>query len=272
MTGSITMPYVVANGIRLAYQRSGQGEPVLLIMGSSAGGRVWTVHQTPALRRAGYEAITFDNRGIPPSDVPAGQYSLADMVADTCGLIEALGIGPCRIVGTSLGAWIAEELAVRHPGLVRAAVLVATRSRPDAFRSALVRADQVLEESGVDLPGPYDAAMWVLQMFSPATLRDDAAVTPLLELYDLSSAGRVRHGQAWVNRAEDRREALSGITVPCRVIAFADDVVTPPHLAREVADAIPECDLVEVADAGHLGFLEKPDEVNRAIVEFFEKY
>jgi alpha/beta hydrolase fold len=81
-------------------------------MGQAAGGNVWTTFQVPALNKAGYEAITFDNRGIPPSDAPPGDYSLADLVADTAGLIEALDAGPCRLVGTSMGAFIATELAV----------------------------------------------------------------------------------------------------------------------------------------------------------------
>ncbi|MEN3615239.1 hypothetical protein AAH979_37640 [Plantactinospora sp. ZYX-F-223] len=59
------MPYLSTNGIRLAYQRSGQGDPVLLIMGTGAAGHVWSLHQTPALQRAGYQTVTFNNRGIP---------------------------------------------------------------------------------------------------------------------------------------------------------------------------------------------------------------
>lgn len=50
-------------------------------------GRCTRCSRLPA---AGYEAISFDNRGVPPTDVPSGNYSLADMVADTAGLIEAL--------------------------------------------------------------------------------------------------------------------------------------------------------------------------------------
>src|SRR5260370_15097483 len=98
------MPYLHSNAIWLAWEGSGEGEDVLLIMGQGIGGRAWTVHQTPALHRAGYATVVFDNRGIPPSDAPPGKYSLADMVADTKGLIEALDLAPCRIVGTSLGA------------------------------------------------------------------------------------------------------------------------------------------------------------------------
>jgi pimeloyl-ACP methyl ester carboxylesterase len=267
------MPYVNTNGIRLSYQRSGQGENVLLIMGSGASGRVWTMHQTPALHRAGYAAVVFDNRGVPPSDVPAGKYSLADMVADVRGLIEALGLAPCRIVGTSLGSVIAQELAISAPHLVRCAVLLATRARSDAARRAQSAADLALLESGVRLPRDYQAARTVFQMLSPATLDDDQAVSTWLDVFEFSG-GSVdpAGGQAWIDLDQDRLGALREISAPCRVIAFDDDLITPPHLAAEVADAIPDCDLIRIPAAGHLGYLERPDEVNAAVVEFLDKH
>jgi pimeloyl-ACP methyl ester carboxylesterase len=55
------MPFVSANGVRLAYERAGSGGPVLLITGQAAGGNVWTMYQVPALTRAGYDTVTFDN-------------------------------------------------------------------------------------------------------------------------------------------------------------------------------------------------------------------
>jgi pimeloyl-ACP methyl ester carboxylesterase len=263
------MPFITTNGIRLSYQQAGQGDCVLFIMGSSSSGQVWSMYQTPALRQAGYRTVTFENRGIAPSDVPSGKYSLDDMVADTIGLIEELGLAPCRIVGTSMGAIIAQEIAVTAPHLVISAVLIATRARADAFRRALSVAGQVLSESGVTLPPEYDAAFSVLRMLSPSTLGDDAVVKPLLEVFELAAGTSAGHGQAWVDTVSDRREALRRITVPCRVIAFRDDLITPRYLAVEVAELIPDCDVVEIADAGHLGYLERPDQVNRAIVEFF---
>jgi pimeloyl-ACP methyl ester carboxylesterase len=124
------MPYVASNGIRLSYERAGSGEPVLMITRQGADGNVWTMYQVPALTVAGHEVITFDNRGVAPSDVPPGDYSLADLAADTIGLIEAPGVAPCRLVGTSLGACVAAELAVSRPDLVAGCVLIAMRARP----------------------------------------------------------------------------------------------------------------------------------------------
>ncbi|WP_245687278.1 alpha/beta fold hydrolase [Streptacidiphilus griseoplanus] len=262
------------NGIRLAYERSGRGEPVLLIMGSDAAGRVWTMHQTPALNRAGYETVVFDNRGIAPSDAPPGKYTLEEMVDDTRGLIEALGLGRCRIVGTSLGALITQQLALESPQLVRSAVLIATRARSDAFRRAQKAADQALRDSGVRLPASYEAVKTVLEMLSPATLNDETAVSSWLEIFELSGgSAHGSEGQDWViDGLGDRREALRKVSVPCRAIAFADDVICPPHLVAEVAHAIPDCDLVELPDCGHLGYLEQPKPVNDAVIEFFDKH
>ncbi|MEU0946683.1 alpha/beta fold hydrolase [Streptomyces canus] len=265
------MPHVLTNGIRLSYQRSGQGKSVLFIMGSAASGRVWTMHQTPAVMRAGYEAVTFDNRGIPPSDAPAGRYALADLVEDTKGLIEALDLAPCHVVGTSLGAMIAQEMAAEGPDLVRSAVLIATRGRTDAFREAHTLADRALRESGIRLPPRYEAVTSVLQMLSPTTRNDDNAVSAWLDLFELADSESTADGQAWADIVDDRRHVLREISVPCRVIAFTDDAVTPPKLCAEVADSIPDCDLVEIPDCGHLGYLERPAEVNSAIIEFLDK-
>ncbi|MEV6868611.1 alpha/beta hydrolase [Streptosporangium subroseum] len=266
------MPYVFTNGIRLSYERWGRGERVLLIMGSSAGGRAWTLHQTPALVQAGYQAVTFDNRGISPSDVPPGRYSLSDMVADTKGLIESLAAAPCRIVGVSLGAMIAQELAIRWPELVRCAVLIATKSRTDAARQAHSAAFQAVAESGVTLPPRFEAAMSAFQMLSPKSLNDDQTASLWLETFELfSNDKKTSTGQLWADEMPDRREALRGVTAPCRVIAFSDDLVTPPHLGAEVAEAIPDCDYVEIESCGHYGYLERPAEVNSAILEFLAK-
>jgi pimeloyl-ACP methyl ester carboxylesterase len=266
------MPYVSTNGIRLAYERTGRGERVLMIMGQAAGGNVWSMYQVPALKSAGYEVITFDNRGMRPSDVPPGDYSLADLVADTAGLIEALDAGPCRLVGTSLGALIAAELAASRPDLVSCCALIAMRGRSDAVRRAVWAGESALTTGGVQLPAAYEASVAVLQMFYAATLNDDAAISGWLDIYEMSAARRAAaSGQDAIDLTRDRREGLRAIPVPCRVIAFSDDLMCPPHLCAEVADAIPDCDYVEIGSCGHLGYLERPDEVNSAIIEFLDK-
>jgi len=79
--------------------------------------------------------------------------------------------------------------------------------------------------------------------------------------------GLIRQGAA--SPQGNRLPAYQGITTPVLVIGFADDVVTPPHLGKEVADAIPGAQYMQVADAGHLGFLERPEMVNSLMLKYF---
>lgn len=266
------MPFATVNGIRLAYERSGAGKPVVLIMGTGGGGSAWTMHQVPALNRAGYEAITFDNRGIPPSDVPGGKYALADLAGDVTGLIEALGVGPCSLVGTSLGAMVASEIAATRPELVTCCVLMAMRGRSDATRRALSAADRAMTAASVEPPREYEAVAAALQMLSPATLNNDTAAAGWLDIFMYSSGRKVSSGQADIDFTADRHAVLRTIKAPCRVIAFTDDLICPPHLCAEASEAIPDCDFTEIAACGHLGYLERPEETNRAIIDFLDKY
>lgn len=266
------MLLVTTNGIRLAYERWGQGERVLLIMGQAAGGNVWTVHQLPALTAAGYEVITFNNRGTPPSDVPPGDYSLEDLVADTAGLIEALDAGPCRLVGTSMGAYVATQLAVARPDLVTCCVSMAMRSRADVVRRALSAGEREQRRSGIQISPAYDALLQVLQMFSPATLNDDAVVSRWLDVHEMAEGRRAAAiGQDTFDLTSDRRDSLRAVPAPCRVIAFSDDLICPPYLCAEVAEAIVDYDYIEISSCGHVGYLERPDKVNSAIIEFLDK-
>lgn len=264
------MPEAVLNGVRLAYETRGEGEPVLLIMGSGARAQVWHVYQTPALAAAGYRVVTFDNRGTPPSEVVPGPYTLDHLVGDTIALIERLELAPVRIAGISLGAFIAQELAVVRPDLVRALALIATRGRDDATRAALVEAESLLAETDVKLPPAYSAVVRALQMLSPRTLDDDEQATLWLQTFALSPARTEDLGtRPQLDRVPNRLEALRAIRAPSLVIGFTDDLITPPKLCREVAGVIPGCRYIEIADCGHLGHLERPDAVNAALVDFF---
>ncbi|GAA1225987.1 alpha/beta fold hydrolase [Streptomyces rhizosphaericus] len=266
------MTWATVNGIRLHYETHGAGDPVLMVMGSGSRGRVWDLHQVPALTAAGYRVVTFDNRGIAPTDECAEGFTVEDMVADTAALIETLGLGPCFLVGTSMGAQIVQELALVRPDLVRKAVLMATRGRADTLRRALAEAEIELYESGVRLPPRYYAVIRATQNLSPRTLADPQQVSDWLDLFEMSAptsrGDRIHMG---FSAMPDRLAAYRAISRPCRVIAFADDMITPPHLGREVAETIPGATFELVQGCGHYGYLENPDTVNKDIIEYFRR-
>jgi pimeloyl-ACP methyl ester carboxylesterase len=264
------MSSVAVNGINLHFDEYGSGEPVLLIMGSGAKGRTWRPYQVPALTAAGYRVITVDNRGISPTDLCPEGFTLDDMVADTAGLIEALGIGPCRIVGFSLGGMLVQELLLAHPDLVARAVLMATRGRTDRLRAAMSAAESELLESGIELPLRYAAVVQATQFLSPRTHADDRRIRDWLDIFEMAPADRsVRRAHLGLELIGDRLEEYRKIKSPCLVVGFSDDLIAPPSLCREVSEYIPGCRYEEVAGCGHYGYLEQPQSVNSLIIDFF---
>ncbi|WP_327000214.1 alpha/beta hydrolase [Dactylosporangium sp. NBC_01737] len=266
------MPFVNVGAVRLHYEESGSGEAVVLVAGTGAAGRTWRLHQVPALVAAGYRAITVDNRGVAPSDPAKPGLTVADLVADTAGLIERLAGGACRLVGSSMGAQVVQELLLARPDLATQAVLMAGRGRPDAFSRALAAAERSLYDERVRLPSAYDAAVRALQNLSPRTLQDEQAVQDWLDIFEMSAPDVTDTGvrpQLDVDVDTDRLGAYRRISTPTLVIAFADDLVAPPARGRELAAAIPGARYTEIRDAGHYGYLEQPEAVNAAMLEFF---
>jgi pimeloyl-ACP methyl ester carboxylesterase len=281
------------NGVPLRYEVAGSGDLVVLVMGTASSGRVWKLHQVPALVAAGYRVATFDSRGVTADAGAAGATARAatpdaaadavitdavttvtieDMVGDAAALIEHLGGGPARVVGTSLGARVAQELALARPDLVRQVVAMAAHARLDPLQRTLTRGEELLFDKAVELPAEYRAAVTAVLNLSPATLRDESSVTDWLDVFEVAGAPTTAGGRAELavsSRLTDRRAAYRAVSVPTLVVAFADDVMIPPYLSREVADAIPGARYAEVPAAGHFGYLERPDEVNRLLLEFF---
>lgn len=264
------MPCVSVNGIKLHYTCHGSGEPVVLVSGAGASGNSWLLHQVPFLVEEGYRVYVYDSRGIPPSDECPEGFEVDDLVDDLAALIEELDLGPARLVGTSMGAYVVQELALARPDLVRQAVLLAGRARSDVLRAELALADVELGDSGPVLPPSYRAVVRALQMLSPRTMEDETAIQDWLALFAMEPApGPGTLAQLALQPMPDRRAAYADITVPCHVISFAHDLIAPPRYGHELADSIPNAGFDVVDDAGHFGYLERPDAVNKIISKCF---
>jgi pimeloyl-ACP methyl ester carboxylesterase len=138
-------------------------------------------------------------------------------------------------------------------------------------RHTLTRGEMSLFDAGVELPAGYQAAVEAILNLSPASLRDERRAGDWLDVFEFA-AGPIAAGQrAQLEvsaRLGDRRAAYRGIRVPLLVVGFADDQLVPAYLAREVAEVVPGANYVEVPDTGHIGYLERPDEVNQLLVDF----
>ncbi|NTF91089.1 alpha/beta hydrolase [Agrobacterium rhizogenes] len=263
------------NGIRIAYEDTGgSGDTVLLVMGTGSPARVWEVHQVPALRAAGFRVVSLNNRGIPPTDECPDGFTIDDMVNDVVGLIEHLGCKTVSLVGTSLGARIVVETALARPNLISRVVALAAHARLEPVQQAMTRGEIEIAERACPPPADYRAAVMALQYLSPATLRNEGQAQDWLDMFAFDD-GRISAGhkaQLQISQVlGDRRPAYRNISVPMLIVGFSDDAAIPPRLSREVADVVPGAEYVEIADAGHFGYLEKPAEVNRLIINYLRR-
>jgi pimeloyl-ACP methyl ester carboxylesterase len=266
------MPSAAVNGINLHYDDYGSGELVVLVTGSGGAGRLWRSYQVPALTAAGYRVITVDNRGVPPTDRCASGFTVDDMARDIGCLIAWLDVGPCRVVGFSLGGIIVQEMLLTQPGLATQAVLMATRGRTDALCAAASAAEAELLDSGVVLPPKYSAVIRAMHYLSPRTMSDEQKVRDWLDIFEMSPQDTdIRKAHLGLDDIGNRLKDYREISCPCLVIAFRDDLIVPPYLCREVANHIPRCGYVEIPDCGHYGYLESPEAVNSAIIDFFKQ-
>ncbi|MFJ9917965.1 alpha/beta fold hydrolase [Streptomyces rubiginosohelvolus] len=268
------MPSAPLNGIDVVFDDTGgDGEPVLLVNGSGATRTAWRAHQTPALVAAGYRVIAPDNRGIPPNALPPGGITLEAMAADLAALIDHLALPPCRLVGFSLGASIVGELCLTRPELVAQAVLMAGRARLDTFGDAMSRAAGDLYDSGAAVPASHEAVFRALCYLSPHTLRDPGAVRDWLDVFTYAQAttGPGIRAQYDAMRGVDQLPRYAGLDVPLLCIGFADDVMIPAAAGREIADTVPGARYTEMERCGHYGHLERPAEVNAAMLDFFAR-
>jgi pimeloyl-ACP methyl ester carboxylesterase len=211
----------------------------------------------------------FDNRGAGRSPLPDGPLSVPTMADDAAALLRALDVPAAHVAGFSGGSLIAQELALRHPGLVRSLVLMSTYARTDAYFGAMTGAWRRLVEAATDERAMLeDFYLW----FYTARAHEDGTVARLVE--EVLAFPHPQSAEAFLCQldafaAHDALDRLPRIMAPTLVLAGEADIATPPRLGRAVADAIPGARFEVLAGEAHQPFQEVPDEFNRRVDAFW---
>ncbi|MFG2616616.1 alpha/beta fold hydrolase [Streptomyces sp. NPDC048507] len=244
------------------------GAPVILIHGHPFNRAMWS-RQTAALACAGYRVITPDLRGYGENPASAEKTPLADFADDLAALLAGLGIEQAVVGGVSMGGQVALEVRLRHPGLVRALVLSDTSPAPETPQGATFRralAERLLAEG----MAPY-AEEVIDKMLAPYNVTGlpaaAAEVGAMMRATDPKGAAAALRGRA---ERPDYRPVLAALpaAVPCLVLVGADDVYTPVAEAEAMCALVPHARLAVIEGAGHLPGVERPEEFNRALLEF----
>ncbi|MGO9875578.1 MAG: alpha/beta fold hydrolase [Acidimicrobiia bacterium] len=270
------MPTVTLHDVTLAYDEFGDaaGDPVMLIAGCGQPAVAWQVGVVPALAASGYRVVTYDNRGVAPSSSPPAPYSVDAMVDDALGLLDRLQIPVAYIVGHSMGGWVAETIAARHPERVRAAAFLGSCNPPTSWEKAITTVERDLARLDYDLP-PLFYATETLRYFPIQDLQDDSLVDTFLSFMgdqepwpNPGRLGQYEACLAWSTNPS-HGNAWSQITVPCLIMAYEHDVDSPPARAQEAAAIIPDARYVEIPDTSHLAPFTHGAAVAEVLVEFF---
>ncbi|WP_405136634.1 alpha/beta fold hydrolase [Nocardia sp. NBC_01388] len=269
------MPTIDVNGITLAYTDTGappgrpQAQTIVFGHGTLFGG--WMFRQQIDALRDRFRCIAIDWRAHGDTPAPRTGYDMDTLTADAAALITTLETSPVHWVGLSSGGFIGQRLAIRHSDLLRSLVLIDTCAIAASTR--VIRRN-TLQASLFRIMGPRILRHTIAPlMFSPAYLsrtEGKAAVDEWLDRLGQCS----QRGIAQAMRAAMIRPSVEGelnrITLPTLVVVGANDAMTPPRLARQMANLIPSAQLEEIPGSGHCSVLEQPSDITRALEQFLQ--
>ena len=262
------MPYApTRDGIRLHYDVLGraQSPAVLMIQGLGADKHGWDMQRIPLALH--YRVIAFDNRGAGRSDKPFGNYSLEQMADDAIDVLDALGVERAHIIGASMGGALAQIIGLRYPERVISLTLACTACRNHVWRRELLQSwATTATERGMSAM-TREAARWVI---GPRSFRRLLPAFGWLGPFGIS---RPAHGFAAQVRAildvdESMADHLAEVAAPTLVIVGNQDILTPRGDSEEIADRMPNAELVVISGAAHGLMVEHASTFNRVLLDF----
>jgi pimeloyl-ACP methyl ester carboxylesterase len=256
---------IEVQGLRVAYERAGQGPPLILLHGYVGDSRGTWGGQLDALSDD-FTVVAWDAPGVGLSSDPPDGFRLPDYADCLAGFVDALGLGQPHVAGLSFGGALALELYRRHPALPNTLVLASAYA---GWSGSLPRHEverrlrQVLELA--DLPPDGFVREVIPTLFSEGTPAET------IEAFAASASGFHPPGLRAMARSmaeADLRDVLPRIDVPTLLLYGGDDVRAPRDVAEGLRAAIPTARLVVFPGIGHLINLEACERLNAEIRAF----
>lgn len=254
--------HVKAEGIRFAYRRFGKPGGVPLVFNQHYTGTMdfWDPAVTDGIA-AGREVILFDNAGVAASsgETPS---SFQEMGANAIGFIRALGLAQVDVLGFSIGGFVAQEIALQAPDLVRKLILVGTGTRG---------ADMSASQSNAIFSGSYDPPehLWLAVHFTSSETSRAAGLAFLERKLrredrdpEVSAQTVAAQGKAignYVAPSEGVLDYLKEIRQPTLVVQGGNDVIIPTIHSYVLQQSLPNAQLILYPDANHGSFYQYPE-------------
>jgi len=260
------MPFLELSGYRLHHQALGEptAPPLLLIMGLGMASEAWDT--LPTRLAARFRVLLLDNRGVGRSTAPPGLFRIRDLADDAARVLDAEQVHQAFVFGISMGGMIAQELALRHPGRLRALALGATfgghwRSHKPALG---VARDLMLVSLFAREPRRM-ARLLVSESFFASHPDRFRAWLGRLSRPDRATARR----QLLAIAGHEAEGRLAQLAVPTLVLSGDADRLVPVENSRRLARTIPGARLLELPGVGHAFPFECADRTVEALGAHF---
>ncbi len=253
------MPLISVGEAELFVEEHGEGEVLLLVAGLGGSGTFWRKQAAYFSQR--YRVITYDHRGVGRSPEASLHSSVGEMADDALALMDALGIEAAHLVGHSTGGAIGQHLALRAPDRIRSLVLSSSWAGPTPLFVELFQLRRkILLDAGAEsylFSGTLLVTpAWAIEDSYPGR---EKIVTERLKVFPGVEA---ELGRLNAVMTHDLRVEIHGIRVPTGVISAKDDVLTPPGMARELAERIPGARRVMLPEGGHFCMVTVAEQYN----------
>jgi pimeloyl-ACP methyl ester carboxylesterase len=260
--------------VSLAYDQTGAGPDIVWLAAGDQPGSVWREYQTPAFD-GDFRQTTWDARGAGGTEsATRPPWPIATHARDCIALIEAVCEPPVFLVGLSMGSLIAQEVCFQRPELVGRAIVMGTCAQKTGFIREWEEAEIAFRRDGGSLSPAFATAHYALLMYPAEALGDDelwSRIRPVVASDFARRDGAMLAAQWEACLEYDSLERLADCDVPLHVIAFSEDVQTPPARGRAVAEAARQGSFHLLQGLGHgSAFGHKPDVVNAKIREILE--
>jgi pimeloyl-ACP methyl ester carboxylesterase len=249
--------------------RGQEGPNVLLIAGLGDPAEAWQPQLDGLSER--FRLTAFDNRGAGRTPLPEGRLSAGTMADDAAALLRALEVSSAHVAGFSMGSAIAQELALRHPELVRSLVLMSTYARPDALWRSHLNFWRWLAEVAPSERAFFEGFFtWV---YTPRAHADGTVDQIVEEALAFPHKQSVEAFQAQVDvcLTHDTEDRLPQIAAPTLVLSGEHDIILPPRVGRSVAAQIPNARFEVMPGEAHQPFQEVPEEFNARVEAFWRE-
>ena len=266
------MPYTKVGDITMYHEVHGKGEPLVFING-------WFMplglfYPLVPVFAQEYQVITFDNRGAGKSDAPESPYSLEIMAHDLAGLLDVIGIEKTHFLGHSMGARIAEEMALSFPDKVNSIILAG----PITYSSEIGWQPGPVTEEEIKSWEEQKLEEWAWKLLSDRVNDDfipnnrELAENLVRIIMDSHGPMHARVGHTNASRLYDNYMRLPEIKVPTLILAGCEDTTVPLENILILKERLPEAELAIIGDARHFMILEAFDESNRIILDFLRRH